>query len=142
VLAPLTPVVLPVVGRGVQTHDVGCGRVVEELSDLVVRVGVGLLRARGPGCRTLGGKRREPVGGGVAERIAPLDVHLGVVPASVAGITPEAHGPVQGTRLVAGPVPGYHHVDDGFQCGVQQGGDQRVEPMMPRRVDLAHRFAN
>lgn len=124
-LAPLAPVVLPVVGRGVQTHDVGCGRVVEELSDLVVGVGVGLLRARGPRCRTLGGKRREPVGGGVAERVAPFDVDLGVVPASVVGFTPEADGPVESTRLVAGPVPGDHHVDDGFQRRIQQGADHR-----------------
>ena len=80
VLAPLAALVLPVVGRAVQAHEIGGGGVVEQLGDLLVRVRVGLLRAVGPAVGQLVVERREPVGGGVAQRVAALDLDVDEAP--------------------------------------------------------------
>ena len=62
VLAAVTALVLPVVGGGVQHAEVGRGRMVEELRDVVERVRVRVGGTRRVRVGALGVEAHEPVG--------------------------------------------------------------------------------
>jgi hypothetical protein len=129
VLAPLAALVLPVVRGRVQAQDVRCGRVVEQLGDVLVGVGVRLLGAAGPAVVELVDQRREPVGRRVAQGVAALDQGLDeaprrpAVPVGIgrrARLTTEAHPPVDRPHVVPLVVGGDDEVDDGLEGGVEQ----------------------
>ena len=79
-------------------------------------------------------RAREPVGGGVAQGVAagdldvdeapPLAVAVAVSVGARVGrrdLAPEPDPTVDGPGLVGVAVGGHHHVDDGLECGVEQG---------------------
>ena len=116
VLAPVPALVLPVVGGRVDDAQVGGRRRVEELGDLVVAVGIGVLPAVRMEVSPLLGEGRVRAGILAAERIGAL---LGDdLPAGVGAA--EGDHPVGGESLVAAVAAGEHHVDDGLEGGVEQ----------------------
>jgi hypothetical protein len=134
VLAALTAVVLPVVGRRVQAHEVGGGGVVEELGDVLVGVRIGLPGAVGPAVRQLVGERREPVGGRVAQRVAASDLDVDETPPLAVAVgrrdlTAEPDPAVDRASLVGVAVGGHDHVDDGLECGVEQRVGHPPDPV-------------
>ncbi len=122
-LAPVAALVLPVVGGCVQADQIGRRRVIEDLSDVLVRVGIRLLGARWPRMRTLVRQRREAVGGGVGQRVASLDLDLVELPAIAVGVAAKPHSTVDGLCLVPIAIRGEHHVDDGFEHRIEQSLD-------------------
>ena len=113
VLADVAALVGPVVGGGVDGDEVGRHRRVEQLGELVVGEGVGVDLAGGVGRGPLVGQRREPVGGGVGQRVAPLDLVDDVPPAVPVDLAVEPAAALGRGRLVGAVAHrSQHHVDD------------------------------
>ena len=140
VLAPVPALVLPVVGGRVDDAQVGGGGGVEELGDLVVAVGIGVLPAVGMEVSALRGERRVGAGVLAAERVGALlsdDLPAGVG-------TPEADHPVGRERFVAAVAAGEDHVDDGLEGRVEQHGEGSVDlgPVLGRDLVPRAGFGN
>ena len=103
--------------------QVGGGGGVEELGDLVVAVGIGVLPAVGMEVSALRGERRVGAGVLAAERVGALlsdDLPAGVG-------TPEGDHPVGREGFVAAVAAGEDHVDDGLEGRVEQHGEGSVD---------------
>ncbi len=140
VLTEVPALVLPVVGRRVQHAQVGRGRGIEQLGDVLVRERICVVAAMRVGPAPLLGEGRERGRRLVGERIVALgrDTFEAVTGAA------ERDPAVVRARLVQ-PVPmAAHHVDDRFERGVAQHGECRLRrgPVGVRnlvgRHDLGH----
>ncbi len=114
------------------------GRRVEQLGDLVVGMGVGVVATVRVLVRQLLGERRELAGRLLRERVPALDggdrERAVVRPA-------EPDRAVGGQRLVVAVAAGQHHVDDGVQFGIEQdleGGIRRIPVLVGDFVHLVH----
>ena len=134
VLAQVTALVLPVVGRGVEHAEIGGSGCVEELRGVVVRERIGVLGPVGVGVLPLVGEGAEPVGGGVGEGV--LARHRDRLVAVGAGSGPaEGHATVVAEGLVATVVVvADHHVDDRLEIG----GEEDLEGVLGLGLDLGH----
>ena len=157
VLAPLAALILPVVGRRVQAHQVGRGGgVVEHLGDVLVGVGVRLLGSGGPDWRHSSVQRQEPIGRRVAERVAPLDQGLDEDPPAGGrsrrrrGLAAEAHAAIDRPHLVTRVVGGHGTMSTiGSSTGraerrppaARRAGSGPRVPRRPRRRAGRHRRA-
>ena len=119
----MAALVLPVVRGGVEHAQVGRGRRVEELGDLLEGVGVGVVGAAGERVGPLLGQRRELGGRLVGQGIPALD--RGALEGAVV-VAAEGDPAVVGEGLVRA-VPGRaHHVDDRVEPGVEQHVEGRL----------------
>ncbi len=112
----MTALVFPVVGRRMDHAEVGGRRVVEQLGDRVVGVGIGVGAAMRVGVGSLVDEWRERVGRLIGERIG-----TGRVEPLVSGVgAAERDRAVVGAGLVVVAVAREHHVDDGLEARIQE----------------------
>src|SRR4029077_2175201 len=105
--------VFPIVRAGVQHAEVGRGGMVEELRDVVVGVGVGVLGARGVGIGQFGGEPDQLVGRLVGDGVVSLAPGAFVAVGDAGLRAPEFDPALGAGRLVGvGTGAAHHHVDD------------------------------
>ena len=117
--------VLPVVRGRMQDAEVGRGRRVEQLRDLVEGVGVRVGRARRVRVGLLVGERSEPGGRLVGERVGTGG--LEDLPRARRPAPPERDPPLRAQGLVAVVAAGEDHVDDGFQFLAEEHLERGVD---------------
>ncbi len=133
VLAEMTSLVAPEVGSGVQHHQVGCRRMIEQLSQVFQCMRIRVLAAARVGCRSFLGQAAEMPGVLSCDRTLPAD-RLGVEDPVRCGARPrpgrvpvEAQVPVAGRNLVlAGSGGPGDQINDGLQRFSEQHGQRSV----------------
>ncbi len=119
VLTDVAALVLPVVRGRVQNTEIGSGRGIEELGDVLERERVRVVAAMRMRPALLLGERRERAGRLVGERVVALDGY----PLETVRGAAKRDPAVVGARLVHAVSMPADHVDDGIERTVAQDGE-------------------